>query len=257
MTEENSEQTEPRTTRPALDVLDRDQDRLLYDGDINRDPPIQPLTDGFDDPLQALLWYQAAGVRTLGHVKKVIEPTAMLPARSLMHLITVNDDRGSVYFRQRLVEKLDQACDLAYKQFRERAGERVERDDGDTWEDVDPDQESNPLMRPAFRKLDQQQAAALLDLWDGFDDRVALGRWVRNLSAPTNGEKPQRFLDVIVSDPVMLDALLNQSDQEAKLTRYRFAVKFVMPAFLSAARHLTGSERSDSPDEESSSWSKG
>jgi len=124
---EAEEETKPRTTRPALDVLDHDQDRLLYHGDPARNPSIQPLSDGFDDAFQALSWYQAAGVRTLGHVEKVIEPAAMLPMSGLLEkLLTVNEDRQSAYVRRRLVEQLDDACDLAYRQFRERAGERVE-----------------------------------------------------------------------------------------------------------------------------------
>jgi hypothetical protein len=240
-------ESQPRTTRPALDVLDRDQDRLLYDGDPRREPPIQPLGDGFDNAFLALSWYQAAGVRTLGHVEKVIEPAAMLPMSGLLEkLLTVNEDRQSAYVRRRLVEQLDDACDLAYRQFRERAGERVETADGATWKNVDPDEESNPLMRPAFKQLDQGQAAALLDLWSGFEDRESLGRWVRNLSAPTNGEKPPGLLDEIVGNPPLLEALLDQRDQEAKATRYRFAIAVVMPPFLSAARTLNGGERTDS-----------
>lgn len=237
----------PRTTRPALDVLDRDQDRLLYDGDPSRSPPIQPLSEGFDSAFHALSWYQAAGIRTLGHVDRVLEPADMLPMGGLLEkLLTVNDDRQSVYVRRRLVEKLDDACDLAYRQFRERAGERVETADGETWKDVDPDEESNPLMRPAFRRLDQGQAAALLNLWTGFEDREELGRWVRSLSAPTNGEKSSGLLDEIVASPPLLEALLERDEQEAKVTRYRFAVSAVMPSFLAAARTLSGGERTDS-----------
>lgn len=242
-----TESSRARTTRPALDVLDRDQDRLLYDGDPSRDPPIQPLTDGFDNAFRALTWYQAAGIRTLGHVDRVIEPAAMLPMSGVLEkLLTVDEDRESQYVRRRLVEQLDDACDLAYRQFRERAGERVEDAEGATWSDVDPEEESNPLMRPAFRQLDRGQAAALMDLWRGFEDREALGRWVRNLSAPTNGEKPQGLLDEIVGNPPLLEALTEQEEQHAKLTRYRFAMGVVMPLFLSAARTLNGGERTDS-----------
>ena len=242
-----ADESTQRTTRPALDVLDRDQERLLYDGDPSRSFPIQPISNGFDALPHALSWYQAAGIRTLGHVDRVLEPADMLPAAGVLEkLLTVEDDRESVYFRIRLVEKLDQACGLAYKQFRERAGERVEDAEGDTWSDVDPDEESNPLMRPAFRQLDQGQAAALLNLWSGFEDREALGRWVRSLSAPTNGEKPAGLMDEIVRSPPLLEALLEQDEQQAKVTRYRFAVSVVMPSFLAAARTLNGGERTDS-----------
>lgn len=242
-TEENG----ARTTRPALDVLDRDQDRLLYDGDPRRDPSIQPLSGGFDSAFDALTWYQAAGIRTLGHVDRVIEPADMLPMSGVLeNLLTVDDDQQSEYVRRRLVEQLDDACDLAYRQFRERAGERVETAEGATWSDVDPDEESNPLMRPAFRQLDRGQAAALMDLWSGFEDREELGRWVRGLSAPTNGEKPRGLLDDIVGNPPLLEALTEQRDRQVLVTRYRFAVGVVMPLFLSAARTLNGGERTDS-----------
>jgi len=250
-----TESTRARTTRPALDVLDRDQDRLLYDGDTRRNPPIQPLSGGFDDAFQALSWYQAAGIRTLGHVEQVIEPPDMMPMSGLLEkLLTVTDDRQSEYVRRRLVEQLDDACDLAYRQFRRRATERVETEEGDTWSDVDPDEEENPLMRPAFRQLDQGQAAALVDLWTGFEDREELGRWVRNLSAPTNGEKPRGLLDEIVGNPPLLEALLEQDEPEAEATRDRFAVAVVMPPFLSAARTLNGGERTDSSGTTHEAW---
>jgi len=250
-----TESARARTTRPALDVLDRDQDRLLYDGDTRRNPEIQPLTDGFDDAFLALSWYQAAGIRTLGHVEQVIEPPDMMPMSGLLEkLLTVEDDRQSEYVRRRLVEQLDDACDLAYRQFRRRATERVETEEGDTWSDVDPDEEENPLMRPAFRQLDQGQAAALVDLWSGFENREELGRWVRNLSAPTNGEKPRGLLDEIVGNPPLLEALLEQDEPEAKATRYRFAVAVVMPLFLSAARTLNGGERTDSRGTTHEAW---
>ena len=250
-----TESTRARTTRPALDVLDRDQDRLLYDGDARREPPIQPLTDGFDDMFYALSWYQAAGIRTLGNVEKVIEPSDMMPMSGLLeNLLTINDGRESEYVRRRLVEQLDSACDLAYRQFRPRASERVETEEGETWSDVDPDAESNPLMRPAFRQLDQGQAAALIDLWTGFKDREALGRWVRNLSTPTNGEKPDGLLDEIVGNPPLLDALLEQDAETAKVTRYRFGIAVVMPSFLAAARTLNGGERTDSSGATHGAW---
>jgi hypothetical protein len=244
-----------RTTRPALDVLDRDQDRLLYEGDPRREPPIQPLSDGFDSAWMALSWYQAAGVRTLGHVDRVLEPSDMLPLAGMLDkLLNANDDPHSVYVRRRLVERLDDACDLAYRQFRERAGERVETSDGESWSDVDPSEEENPLMRPAFRQLDRGQGGALIDLWSGFEDRQELGRWVRALSAPTNGEKPRGLLDEIVGSPPLLEALLTRQDREARLTRYRFAVSVVMPPFLAAARTLHGGERTDSSGATHGAW---
>jgi hypothetical protein len=257
MTDEAAESSNLRTTRPALDVLDHDQDKLLYEGDPSRDPPIRAIADGFESYREALFWYQAAGIRTLGHVERVIEPRHVLPLSDLFEYLLADRGEVSEYARMRVVERLNDACDLAYKEFRQRANERVEDDEASSWKEVDPEEEQNPLMRPAFRRLDQAQAGALVNLWDGFEDRQQVGRWVRSLTAPTHGETPDRFLDKIVSSPVLLEALLDQQSDDAKKIRYRFAVSEVMPPFLAASRSLTGGERTDSPDEESSDWRKG
>lgn len=244
-----------RTTRPALDVLDRDQDRLLYAGDTRRNPSIEPLADGFSTYWSALTWYQAAGIRTLGHVERVIEPKEIMPLSTILeYLFATDDSPEGRYVRMRTVEELNDACDLAYKQFRERANERVENEEGDSWKDVDPDSERNPLMRPAFRRLDRSQAGALIALWDGFEDRRAVGRWVRSLAAPTNGETPDGFLNEIVSSPPLLEALLDRESRDAKMTRYRFAVGALLPPFLSAARTLNGGERTDSSGKTHEAW---
>jgi hypothetical protein len=238
-----------KTTRPALDVFDSDQDRLLYTGDERREPPIQPLGDGFGSYWLLLSWYQAAGIRTLGHVEKAFPLHALMPEATLStHLLRRTEREESAYVRRRLVESLDGVCDLAYRQFRERANERVD-DERDKTED--PERETNPLRRPAFRKLDRGQAGALKELWSGFHDptkrgdldREALGRWTRSLTTVTNGEKPDGLLDDIISDRALLRAFARQ-DAAGALTRYRFAVAHVLPAYLAAARTLRGSEAS-------------
>lgn len=249
------EMPQARTTRPALDVLDRDQDRLLYAGDPKRSPPIEPLADGFSTYWSALTWYQAAGIRTLGHVDEVLEPSDMLPLSSVLkYLFSSEETAEAKYVRMRTVESLSDACGLAYREFRERANERVESADGEELKNVDPDKERNPLMRPAFRRLDRSQAGALIELWEGFEDRQAVGRWVRSLAVPTNGETPEGFLGDIVSSQTLLEALLDTESRAAKMTRYRFAVSAILPAFLSAARTLHGGERSDPSGSADGAW---
>lgn len=249
-----SEAQEPRnqTTRPALDVLDRDQDRLLYDGDQRRDPPIIALADGFPTFWMALSWYQAAGVRTLGHVEKVLRPADMMPESSVMeHLIHPSESSESDYVRLRLVESLDDACEQAYRQFRQRAEERTATPDSavESYERIDPEKEENPLMRPAFRKMDAGQAGVLERLWLGFGDRREIGQWCRSLTSVSHAEKPEGLVDDIISSGPLLAALLDTESESARLTRYRFAVGEVLPAFLAAARTLRGSERSETTQE--------
>jgi len=103
---------------------------------------------GFDSLWHALSWYQAAAIRTLGHVEAVVEPKRLMPEAGVMrHLLLPRETEDSAYVRRRLVEQMDDACDLAYRQFRERANERVDNDDSENYDDVDPDEERNPLMR--------------------------------------------------------------------------------------------------------------
>lgn len=241
-------ETEPdrSTTRPALDVLDRDQDRLLYEGDPTRTPAIRPLGDGFETYWQTLSWYQAAGIRTLGHVEAVLEPADILPESGFLdHLLVPLADDASPYVRRRMVERLDDACDLAYREFRKRANERVGNDIEDTYDKLDPDEEQNPLMRPAFKRLDEGQSGALLSLWNGFESREAVGRWVRSLATVSNGEKPDGLLDEIIGSRPLLSALLGDQSPGDQMTRYRFAVATVLPMFLAGARTLHGSEESN------------
>jgi len=235
-----------RTTRPALDVLDRDQDRLLYDGSVDeRKLTFPSLRDGFDCYLDAVAWYQAAGIRTLGVVEEVLPPSNIMPEATAMEWLAGSSSEAE-YERQRLVETMDQACEQAYRQFRDRAQERVRSESGEqskqTYEEIDADDERNPLMRPAFRRLDQAQAVMLRQLWAGFESREAVSRWVRGLSTATNGNKPDDLMDSIVASKPLLEALCSPDDADATLTRYRFAVHTVLPAMLAGARTLSGSE---------------
>jgi hypothetical protein len=234
-----------RTTRPALDVLDVQQNRLLYRTDDGHDRTVPPLSEGFETYWETLLWHQRAGVRTLGHVERVLPSEAIVPESSVFpYLFNRSDaDAGDARkVRQRLVESLDDACDLAYRQFRERANENA---DDDSREANRPEEEANPLRRPAFTKLDQEQRGSLEDLWTGFEDREQLGRWARSLSVPTHGAKPDGFVTEIIASEPLLERMLDTETETATLTRYRFAVIEILPLYLEAARTLRGSERSD------------
>ena len=53
------------------------------------------------------------------------------------------------------------------------------------------------------------------------------------------------MLDRIVASRPLLAALLDQESDDAKLTRYRFAVGHVLPLFVKAARSLHGGEHTE------------
>jgi len=154
----------------------------------------------------------------------------------------------------RVVEALNDACDLAYREFRERANERVEDEQASSWKDVDPESEQNPLMRPAFRRLDRSQAGALIE---------AMGR----VRGPTGGRAVGSVADGVDArrdaGPVpRLDRLVADAPRGArrpgvggsKRIRYRFAVHELLPPFVAAARSLTGSERTDSSGTTHEAW---
>lgn len=243
---------QPATTRASLDVLDRQQDRLLYSTPGVRDGDVPPLVDGFGDLWEAVIWYQASTVRTLGHVADVLEPAQMLSDRRTQEAL-VNDRPADRYLRHRLVERVDQACNLAYRSFHERAQERVSEDDHPDedeieWSSVQPDEQRHIGMRPAFTKIDEVQATKLAQLQDGFDDRTALSRWVRGLRPATSGRLDDELIDDLLSSRSTLAALLDRETAEAdartrEWQRLQFACVEVLPGYVAAARQLDGSER--------------
>lgn len=242
--------TKTRTTRPALDVLQRDQQRLLTEGDRRRDPQIVPLSDGFRTLWEMVSWYQAAAVRTLGRVDNVIEPTQIMPDSGLADYL-LDREPESEYVRMRVVESMQEACNLAYRDYRLDADERVAGDgnsDNGTknFETIDPTNEKAPAMRPAFRLLDEQQAARLSELWVGFDGRSSVEQWVSKLSPSTNGCHEASISNQIVSDPVLSDALVDQESRQAQLSRARFAISQLLPAFVEGAETTQGAEQSES-----------
>lgn len=242
------------TTRASIDVLDRQQDRLLYgdrvDGKGVRDGDVPPLTRGFDSLWDAVLWYQAATVRTLGHIGDVFAPSRLLSDRRTQQALVENSD-GDRYLRLRLAERVDEACNPAYRTFYRRAEERVSADQESTeisYEEVDPDRQKYIGMRPSFSKLDQVQATKLRSLRVGFDSRTELSRWIRELRPATVGTLSDDLMDDLLSSRSMLAAMVGepsaQADQETReFQRLQFAVTELLPGYVAAARQLDGSER--------------
>lgn len=242
------------TTRASIDVLDRQQDRLLYgdrfDGAGVRGGDVPPLTEGFDSLWQAVLWYQAAGVRTLGHIADVFAPYRLLSDRRTQQAL-VWDTKADRYLRLRLAERVDEACNPAYRTFYRRAEERVTKGDDTSeisYEQVDPDKQKYIGMRPSFSKLDQVQATKLRSLRAGFDSRPKLSRWVRELRPATVGTLSDDLMDDLLSSRSMTAALLcketAQADRETReFQRLQFAINELLPGYVAAARQLNGSER--------------
>lgn len=251
----DAERPRSNTTRASIDVLDRQQDRLLYgdrfDDEGVRGGDVPPLIQGFASLWGAVLWYQAAGVRTLGHITDVFAPSRLLSDRRTQQAL-VENTKADRYLRLRLAERVDEACNPAYRTFYRRAEERVssgeQRSTEISYEDVDPDRQKYIGMRPSFTKLDQVQATKLRLLRDGFDSRTALSRWVRELRPATVGTLSDDLMDELASSRSMMAAMLGEESEHAdaetrEFQRLQFAVNELLPGYVAAARQLDGSER--------------
>lgn len=245
-----------RTTRPAVDVLDRGQDQLLFESEGSLvDQP--PLIAGFGSWWELLLWYQTAGVWTLGHVDRVLEPREIMPTAPIVDQLLGDHDSAS-YTRQRLAESIDRTCRRAFRQLFDRADERIETEGTEsslaTVSEIEPDREANPAMRPALQKLDEQQESALSELWTGFESRHELSRWARSTAAATAGLETDEIQTEIARSPSIREALLDQDRESAIMTRYRLAVGKLLPAMLAADRRLRGTEQSETTGTERSTF---
>lgn len=244
--EDSGPDLEHRTTRPSLDVLHRDQTILLYEGDRQRTPPISPVTEPFDSRRAVINWWQAAACRTLGHVMDYWDPIEILrdPALTDALLDRSADPAVDAYLRNRVLEEwLLPACRQAYRSMRDRAQERTANQDGGSWREVDPEESAHIAMRPAFSRLDAEQAALLSDLWGGFEDRGAVHRWLHDCAPATYGELGEQWAREMLHDPVILDALLCELDRErSRAWRERLAVVVLLPAFARAVRVVDAGE---------------
>lgn len=242
------------TTRASIDVLDRQQDRLLYGDPVDdkgvRGGDVPPLIEGFSSLWEAVLWYQAAGVRTLGHIADVFEPSRLLSDKRTQQAL-VNDTDTDRYLRIRLAERVDEGCNPAYRTFYRRADERLSGDGSSSaksYNQIDLDRQKHIGMRPSFSKLDGVQATKIRALRDGFDCRTALSRWVRELRPATVGTLSDDLMDRIASDRSTMMAMLDKETPQAgkptrEFQRLQFAVNQLLPAYTAAARQLQGSER--------------
>jgi hypothetical protein len=80
-----------RHPRVAVDVLQRDQRAVLFEGDPTRSPPITPITEPFETRQALINWWQATCVRTFGHLRYVYPPRAVVGDEALTKALTADD----------------------------------------------------------------------------------------------------------------------------------------------------------------------
>ncbi|TKX82052.1 hypothetical protein [Halorubrum sp. SD626R] len=216
------------TSRPALPTLQSDQRALLEPQP--GDGLDHGLRDGFPNRRTAIEWYQAAIVRTIGHITDRWDPVALLRDRTLLTALVVGPERerfaddpisletGREY-RQRLERVLVlPAFNLAYNALRKSAGEYPEDVRS---EEHDPEGQDFVAMRPAFQVADQQQRAALRRLWGASTRSRSCSRGstispnrrtARSTRRCRRGSAGIRLLASIFSDELTLTAPSKPSD---------------------------------------------
>lgn len=248
-----TEITGRETTRPALDILQRNQRELVFDGNTDRTPELTPITadDGFKNRRGLINWYQAAQIRTFGHIAREWPPHDIVRDERLASaLVGPPADDGEQWLRSQLVEQVVlPACRTAYRHLREKATERVNADNStggeDKWQQVVIDREKHVAMRPGFSRLDAAQADALDELWGGLENRDTLARWLHSLHPATYGEYGGNQAEQICTD-LHAVARFTKADEKSRVWRERYAALELLPAFGHAARQLRAGEESAS-----------
>ncbi|WP_254841132.1 hypothetical protein [Natronomonas marina] len=238
-----------RQPRVAVDVLQRDQRRVLFDGDADRTPEIVPITDGFDARRDLLNWWQAACVRSFGHLSTRFPARQLLYDKALVDALTADDPTpGQQHERERVREHVMAACTAAYRDLEGRAHEWLPGDEGpdggkSDYRQIDPERQTHIAMRPAFSRLDAGQATILRELWGGFASRGEIVHWCHRLPAVADfsevldGETdPTEWL---VTDRAAVEKLTDRSES-GRDWRERFAAAVLLPAFAVRAKRLQG-----------------
>ena len=241
--------------RPALDTLQRQQAELV---DHERDPVTDlgcSLRHGFEHRRELLRWYQSATVRTFGALGEHWEPARLNSDKTLLQACITSDAREvwasdrtlgleAAAAHRRVLEEhaLLPAMHRAYNTLRKMAGEYIKEDDTDL-SSFDPGTQEI-AMRPAFSRKDREQRAALLQLWDGLDNRDDLRSWLHRLNQPTNGALGEDFAARVMRDRVMVDHLLRGGTDAHKSRRYRewFTISFLLPAFREGVERMDAGE---------------
>lgn len=228
--------------RPALDVLDSDQDAIRAE-----------LLDGFDGYRSVIDWWQRTAVLTFGHVADEFPAEALLNT-TRVRFLTEHSRVGEARRSKIYTEEIAPACQDAFNDLKTQAIERLSAGEGgDTYDDLDVDAQEDPAMRPAFRVLESRQQRALSSLWGGFEDDRGLSGWLHRLTSCTYGEIDREAASDL-SSGVTREFMLEASAADAQRYRVLLAIGELLPAFAAASRRLQAGESTASGDGDASDF---
>ncbi|WP_238392199.1 hypothetical protein [Halorussus amylolyticus] len=227
-------------TRPATAKLTHDQADLLVD-----------LLAGFSSRREILEWEQELVIQTVGQLEDswytrtaADAPTvaALLgepwgPCKRMPPELAVEIRRGIV------AKDLLPAFHAGHEVARWAAVERVDHLDdnaeGDDIEPIDPQAQQYPLMRPAFGEVAGQQAAALEQLLEGFENAEALLAWsLQVVSASYAQIERETVTRPYFEKPLRQHLVGGKVGDKDRFVRESWAAEFLLPAFNRAADAL-------------------
>lgn len=249
-----------RRVAPSLLKLLHDQAALIDPEKVGRGGETG-LRGGFSDRRSVIMWYQRAGVRTLGHIGKLWNPTDCVNDTTLLSALVRFDfddvdpmavEEARMYRRQLEGHVVIPACNQAFRDLRKVASEYI-RQPGDGEgsgrevnpgnKDLDPTRQEYVAMRPGFQTLDKQQRLALEEFWDGFDDEDDLEDWILALNSPTRGEIDGDLADITIGDAVATHHLVDEPNtREARRYQDYFIAVMVLPAFIEGVKSIETGE---------------
>lgn len=224
--------------RPALTKLNNDQQDI-----------IDAVLDGFHSRREIVEWCHSAIIATLGELDDDLFEDVCLSRSWLSMLIDDRDRRAywspgdscpgdgtALAFRRLFVAReVEPSTRRAFRRLRFEANEYV--DDG--FESPDPDEQTNPGMRPSLTQLESRQARELRRVLDGYADvDDLLEKLVRMYRATYAEHSPTIVSDLIDESHTREYLLASSTSREATEFREAFAVRAILPAFNRAARKL-------------------
>lgn len=249
---EDDEGVVDRRVGPSLLALLKDQAALIDPEKGDRNEPA--LRGGFSDRREVIMWYQRAGVRTLGHIEDEWDPldcvddTTLLSALvqfSFGDITPMTPIEAEIYRDIVESEYVIPACNRAYRDLRNVASDYIQRPGNEGGEmnradrNLDPSKQTHIAMRPGFQTVDRQQRLALEEFWGGFGDVAELEDWVLGLNSPTRGEIDETIAEETVSDDVAIGYLVHDTEsREARRYQDFFVATVVLPAFVEAVRSM-------------------